>query len=208
MNRMDRLKSSLTRCLRARAEKAELNWSDFSKHTIEVVIFGSRSIGMNHQDSDLDVLVVGGDARRMKRGGLDLVFISISDLASPTWLGSELAGHVSTYGVWMKGHGDWRRKVTVGPEAWRQKQQRLISLMRSVKHSWTQLHPLFKSKYRMTIRRELQRLLLLRAAVPIPPTPLLDSKWKSSRVEARASLQAFEFIDNETKSFTLGNVLD
>src|ERR1700735_2625746 len=205
---MDKLKLRLIKSLRARAETAGINWSDFSEQTIEVVIFGSRPIAMNRHDSDLDVLAVGTAARRIKKCGLDLIIISTSDLGSPTWLGSELAGHVARYGLWMKGQGDWRGKVTSGPDTWKQKERRLISLMRSVRNSWTQLHPLFRLKYRTTIRRELQRLLLLQRSVPIPPTSFLDSEWQAGKVQYRALVHESEFICGEDRNFMLESVLD
>jgi len=178
MRQTDKLESSLTRCLRSRMEKAHLSWADFPREPVEIVVFGSRAAGMSRRASDLDILAVGNHASRVKRFGIDLISIPATDLASPTWLGSELAGHISRYGLWLKGSGAWREDVFVGHEAAAQKERRLVSLVRSVKHSWAKLHPAFQLKYRVTVRRELQRLALLRAAIPIPPTRVLDLEWR------------------------------
>jgi predicted nucleotidyltransferase len=204
---MDKLESSLNRCLKDRIDKAELNWSDLSKQAIEIVVFGSRAVGMNRRASDLDVLVVGKGARRMKRRGLDLICISTVDLALPSWLDSELAGHISKYGVWLKGVGDWRDKARVGKEAAKQKERRLVSLVRSVKHSWSQLHPAFQFKYCLSIRRELQRLLLLRTAIPIPPTPVLDAEWRVGKFGRHALLQVSNSIVDDPEDSLLKTIL-
>jgi predicted nucleotidyltransferase len=198
---MDKLESILNRCLRRRIATSGLNWSDFSKRATEIVVFGSRAVGVNQEASDLDVLVVGNGARRTKRGGLDVIRVSSLDLASPNWLDSELAGHISKYGVWLKGGGQWRSQVSWRGEAENAKERRLVSLVQSVKYSWKQLHPAFQFKYGVTIRRELQRLLLLRNAVPIPPTPVLDAEWHAGRPGREALLHVSNSILNDAEGF-------
>jgi hypothetical protein len=140
-------------------------------------VFGSRAVGIHTRTSDLDVLVVGASDGRIKRSGLDLVAVSPRRRESSEWLKSELAGHISAYGVWILGSGDWRSQAVSGNEAVTQKERRLTSLVKSVSRLWTQLHPALQSKYSLTIRREFQRLGLLRQSVPIPPTRILDSWW-------------------------------
>lgn len=143
--------------------------------------------------SDLDVLIVSDGEGRLKRGGLDLVYVSREALSSPRWLNSELAGHISHYGVWLKGDGEWRANVSVSDDASEEKERRVRSLLCSLAQSWSRLHPCFQRKYRVTIRRELQRMLLLRNAVAVPPTPCLDSQWQS-RPDSAALLNLTEFF--------------
>jgi predicted nucleotidyltransferase len=204
---MDKLESRLDKSLRNRIDKAHMSWSDFSEPAFEIVVFGSRAAGMNRRLSDLDVLVVGAGAKRVKRFGLDLICISVADLTSSSWLNSELAGHISKYGVWLKGGGDWTTKVRIGKAAERQKQRRLVSLVRSVKHSWSKLHPSFQLKYRVSIRRELQRLLLLQNAIPIPPTSMLDTEWNGAKAERQALLRVSDPIFNDPEGFIVKIVL-
>jgi Nucleotidyltransferase domain len=203
MRQMDKLESNLTSCLQARMEKARLSWADLSRESVEIVIFGSRAVGMGRRASDLDILAVGNSASRIKRFGIDLISIPAGHTASPRWLSSELAGHIARYGVWLKGSGVWREHVFVGREAAAQKERRLVSLVRSVKHSWAKLHPAFQLKYRVTIRRELQRLILLQAAVPIPPTRVLDLEWRSRNSERNPFVNASTPILYEAGEFTL-----
>jgi hypothetical protein len=145
---MDRLELILSRRLRSRISGAGLDISGFYGLAIEIAVFGSRAIEVNGRISDLDVLMVGDSRRRIKQAGLDLICIPSSDLASAKWLESELAGHISKYGVWLKGPGHWRSQVVTGRGAEKRKERRLISLVHNVKNSWTNLHPSFPSNTR------------------------------------------------------------
>ena len=207
MRQMDKLESALTKCLRTRMGKAHMRWSDFSRQSTEIVVFGSRAIGMGRQSSDLDVFVVGDGTKRIKGFGIDLISVRAAELGLQSWLRSELAGHVLQYGVWLKGSGAWRERVFVGPEAVRQKERRLTSLVRSVKHSWERLHPAFQLKYRVSIRRELQRLLLLQAAIPIPPTPVLDLEWRDRGLGQGPFTSISTAMFDEVGEFSLKDLL-
>ena len=143
----------------------------------EVVIFGSRAVGMHRPDSDLDVLLVGGNTGRLRVAGIDFVILRSEELASSFWLGSELASHIASYGKWIKGCGSWRQQVRISDRAAMRKQARLVGLLMRAPRWWSKLHPVFHAKYKLTIRRELQRLDLLRRKTPVPPTCTLDSEW-------------------------------
>jgi PAS domain-containing protein len=86
------------------------------------------------------------------------------------------------------GGDDWRTATFTGSAAIERKRRRIVSLSRTVTRLWERLHPVFQSQYDVSIRRELQRLRLLEEGVPIPPTRVLDDRW---RVEGSSSL--FEF---------------
>jgi predicted nucleotidyltransferase len=128
----------------------------------EVVIFGSRAVGMHRPDSDLDVLVVGSDTARFRVAGIDFVILRPEELESSFWLGSELASHIASYGKWVKGGGSWRPQVGISDRAAMRKQARIVGLLMRGPQWWSKLHPVFHTKYKVTIRRELQRLDLLR----------------------------------------------
>ena len=161
----------------------------------EVAIFGSRAVGVQRSDSDLDVLIVTNQKRRVFAFGLDCVLITAEDIDSSFWLGSELASHVAKYGNWVKGSGEWRRNVCLSDRAIIRKQKRIFSLLRNSAQRWPRLHPVFQMKYRTTIRRELQRLRLLLNRLPIPPTPLLDSEWQGGRESAAELFQLAINVD-------------
>ncbi len=179
MNMIDNMASINHESVKARFDRRALD--GLIREASEVVIFGSRAVGVQRSDSDLDVLVVTGQKRRVFASGLDCVLMTAEDIDSSFWLGSELASHVAKYGNWVKGSGEWRFGVHIGNRALTRKQNRLSSLLRNAAQRWSRLHPVFQAKYRITIRRELQRLKLLSNQVPIPPTPLLDSEWQFSQ---------------------------
>ena len=147
----------------------------------EVVIFGSRAVGMHRSDSDLDVLLVGTNMGRLRVAGIDFVLLRPEELASSLWQGSELASHIASYGKWVKGCGFWCDQVRISDRAAMRKQARVIGLLMRAPKWWSRLHPVFHTKYKLTIRRELQRLDLLRKKTPVPPTRTLDLDWHEHR---------------------------
>jgi hypothetical protein len=180
---------ALADLLRTRLRTVGIDWNSIFQHASEVVVFGSRAVGVNTALSDLDVVVIGGH-ERVKTSGLDLVCVPRSVVPTPQWLSSELAAHVAKYGVWITGEGEWRHRASAGLEAVSKKERRLVALLANVSRSWGRLDPTFQKKYQTTIRRELQRLLRLREGIPVPPTPVLDLEW-NDRV-SRASPLAEE----------------
>lgn len=143
----------------------------------EAVIFGSRAVHMHRPDSDLDVLLVDAKTNCPRVTGVDFVILRSVDLAGSFWLGSELASHIAEYGKWIKGSGFWRDQVCISERAAMRKQARIAGLLMRAPKWWSKLHPVFHAKYKLTIRRELQRLDLLRKKIPVPPTCTLDFNW-------------------------------
>ena len=103
------LKPELHRFFASRPGRKCLNSS------IEVVIFGSMSVGLQRPDSDIDILLVGNDEYRVKDKGLDLIAITRETTRSPTWLESELASHIAEYGNWILGTSSWKRECSYWP---------------------------------------------------------------------------------------------
>lgn len=169
----------------------------------EIIVFGSCAVGLQTDDSDLDVLCIGNGAR-LKRRSLDLSWVSEEACREEAWLGSELAGHVAEYGVWLRGNGDWRVQTFTSLTAIERKRNRIISLSGTVTRLWDRLHPVFRSQYNVTIRRELQRLRLLQASVRIPPTKMLDNEWhqKGSRglLGFRSSIEQLRLYEGKAKA--------
>ena len=146
---------------------------------VEVVVFGSRAVGAHGASSDLDLLVITPYKRRVISHGLDCVLLNPEEAENAFWLGSELASHIAKYGLWVSGRDDWKSKVRISDRAIIRKQDRISSILRSAAQRWQRLHPLFQTKYRITLRRELQRLNLLVRGMPVPPTPILDAEWNT-----------------------------
>src|ERR1700687_3574597 len=83
------------------------------KRSAEIVVVGSYAAGLHTTDSDLDVLCVG-NGPRLKSRSLDLSWVSEKNICGDAWLGSELAGHIAKYGIWLRGEGHWRAHVFGG----------------------------------------------------------------------------------------------
>jgi len=156
----------------------------------EVVVFGSVASGLDRPDSDIDVMCIGGRESKLKTSSIDLLVFSREATRSPVWLESELAAHVSRYGVWIKGVPDWLGRAHVGQRAIAEKRRRVEAFMRHLPNSWARLEEGFRVKYSIKVRREAQRLLLLSRGVPVPPTSMLDTCW-SSFCTSQGELQEF-----------------
>jgi hypothetical protein len=173
------------------------------KRASEIVVFGSYAAGLQTTDSDVDVLCVG-NGPRLKSRSLDLSWVSNENIYKNIWLGSELAGHIATYGIWLRGNGEWRGRTFTSESSIERKQKRVISLSRAVTRLWDRLHPVFHCQYNVTIRRELQRLMLLKARLRIPPTRMLDDEWprKGSRelLEFRSSIEQLKTYEGQSKA--------
>lgn len=143
----------------------------------EVVLFGSRSAGVGTEKSDWDLLLVGnGKARRAP--GLDMVWIRAERVLYSSWRTSELATHVAAFGTWLKGSGTWRTTVP-SPSAARLKEQVILGHLVGARAAWNALAVDRRRGLALRIRRNIQRLSMLRSACPVPPRQLLDEKWSS-----------------------------
>jgi hypothetical protein len=173
------------------------------KRASEIVVFGSYAAGLQTTDSDVDVLCVG-NGPRVKSRSLDLSWVSNKSIYEDSWLGSELAGHIAKYGIWLRGDGDWRTRTFASKTSIERKRKRIVSLSKTVTGLWDRLHPLFRSQYNVTIRRELQRLTLLQAELRIPPTRVLDDEWqrKGDRelLEFRSSIDQLKTYEGMSKA--------
>jgi len=142
----------------------------------EVVLFGSRATGPIRRESDWDLLCIG-EGKTRRHGRVHLVWLPSRVLETPTWLGSELANHVVTYGEWVCGEGSWIPRVHASVEAARAKRRKLSARLGAVRAAWDLLAPAYRDKHVAIVRRELQRLHKLELGLPVPPAPTLDREW-------------------------------
>src|SRR5713101_294620 len=181
--------SELSSCIRKHFVASRLRYDELVSEACEVVIFGSRAAGVHKPSSDLDVLFITPHKRRISAASLDCVLLFPEEVEHPFWLGSELASHVAAYGKWMKGADEGRNRVRISDRAIARKQRRVASVAENATRRWSRLHPVFHTKYVVTIRRELQRLDLLLDRVAVPPTPTLDSMWSAGQVSSAHLLE-------------------
>jgi hypothetical protein len=143
----------------------------------EIVVFGSRSVGLERTSSDLDILCIGKSSRKLKTPSLDLIVMRSDETNQANWLGNELASHIARYGTWIKGRPLWVNDVQVGSEALGTKGKRIAAFLRALPSRWNNLDDVFRQKYAKKLRRETQRYLLLQRGIAVPPTRILDESW-------------------------------
>ncbi len=150
----------------------------------QVVLFGSRAVALGTPSSDWDLLCVstrGPLAIQRSRTVLnvDLVWASPLRLESDAWLGSELAGHIAKYGVWVRGAGNWIEGVRRSKAAISRKADLIRSRLEALERHSGLMSPLYRRRFYLLIRRDLQRLRYLQEGVAVPPSPLLDDEWRT-----------------------------
>jgi hypothetical protein len=175
----------------------------------EIVIFGSYASGLESQSSDLDVFCVGQVKTHFKSPQIEIMILPEYDLYSDLWLGSELANHISNYGVPLGPRPEWFSRAKVAPEAVARKARRITSYVRSLKSHWRELSSTAKSRYELKLRRELQRLQLLQGGQSVPCTPALDTAFPSgsqqdlimsSSLSTEVKIQLMELLSEKVAS--------
>jgi hypothetical protein len=141
----------------------------------EIVLFGSRAAGEARRSSDWDLLCVGPSKTQLN-ATIDMVWLIPQKVESAAWLGSELAGHVAKYGVWLKGRNLWERHVFRSNLAVERKTVRISEELDALTRA-ARLSPPYFLKYAALVRRDVQRLACLLKCVPVPPTAVLDRDW-------------------------------
>lgn len=156
-----------------------LQWSVLARRASEIILFGSRAQNAAHQDSDWDLLCVG-QSLTTRVGTIHLVWMTPDETFTESWLGSELAGHVAAYGIWLLGTSHWRDRVYVSPTAVTHKQRLVKARLSALAKYARDLAPARRAYYGLRIRRDVQRLIILRGGGAVPASPLLDQAWATS----------------------------
>jgi predicted nucleotidyltransferase len=163
---------------------AGLSWRKLASTAEQIVLFGSCAAGCDSQDSDVDVLCVGqGEGKR--RRGLHLIWIDPHVFNSRNWLKTELGGHVSKYGLWLKGIRSIGPPAAPSRRTLTRKRKAIFDRAEVLNSKWQALSPNFRLEQVRKLRRDLQRLASLRRGRPVPPTPLLDQEWEHQRDASR-----------------------
>lgn len=176
MNAADRLPSELATALLG----AGISISQLEERCTELILCGSRAQHVNTVDSDWDLVAIGDDIRRRKRGSIDLIPVDFTTLASPRWLESELAWHVKTYGVWLIGQpGEWVGKIRITERTLGMKVGRIRYRLSRIDQAWPHLSVEARTRQLKLLRRDLQRHARLTAMENIPASPYLDDIWEA-----------------------------
>lgn len=172
----------------------------------ELIVFGSSAAGLRRSTSDLDVLCVTDRTAHYKDRLLDLLCLSAKDVRGSAWLCSELANHIAKYGVWMTEKAEWVGGVHLDDIAVHSKQLRLQSYASALEDRWDKLSEVFKQKYVVKLRRETQRLILLRERVAVPPTLLLDNEWLANAEESERVVSIITQVLQSLSGSTFGDM--
>ena len=173
-------------------DRAGIDAAFLLRNCRELILCGSRTV-RGRKDSDWDIVAIGHDIPRRKRGLIDLIPIDQDSVLSPQWVESELASHIKYHGVWLKGEpGPWVAKVAITSKTLSTKAQRLRYRLNLMERSWELLSPVARSRYLKLLRRDLQRFNLLAHGAPVPPSPILDADWEisSNRLGEKGYLEA------------------
>src|SRR5260370_38316737 len=101
-------KQDLISALRTRLTLANVNSDALFSEALEVVVFGSRAVGVNRDTSDLDVLCFTNQKRRIRTRQLDCICYPHAGREGPNWGGFELPSPIDRYGVGIVGSAAWR----------------------------------------------------------------------------------------------------
>ena len=142
----------------------------------EVAIFGSFGFDSELDHRDVDIFVVGNFDSRITNL-VDLLCLSPSSVRRPSWLESEVAGHILAYGTWLKGIPDWLHNVRHTHQTVQRKISKVRLHANAVFKTRSKLRAPYLSKHAMLIRRHLQRLEYLLDERAVPPTIALRDEW-------------------------------
>lgn len=161
----------------------------------ELILCGSRAQNVSRPDSDWDLVAIGDGIPRRKRGDIDLIPISRALLVSPRWLESELAWHVKSYGVWLKGQpGVWVDQVRITERTLIAKQDRIQYRLDRISEAWTHLSEKARARYLNLLRRDLQRYYSLKRGHDVPSSPVLDTMWSEATCQETQSTYVAKLI--------------
>jgi hypothetical protein len=156
--------------------KENLSWASVAASADEIILFGSHASGCASERSDVDLICVG-EGRRVSSHRLHLLWLPASVVHDPDWLSTEIGGHVACYGYWLKGLRTIGSAKPASSVAISRKISRIAERAEVLVAKWSRLSPRFRIEQSLKLRRDVQRLAILKNGASIPPTPILDRYW-------------------------------
>jgi len=151
---------------------AKISLLELKESCQEIVLFGSFGTEYEHDKSDLDLLCIGSQ-KSIKNKRIDIVCQDPRNLKLDSWLGSELANHISKYGRWIKGTGDWKNSTFISESSITQKELQILNKLNVI---WIKRDRLDENKliaYYNKVALDVIRLAYLYNKEPVPPTDLI-----------------------------------
>jgi nucleotidyltransferase-like protein len=162
--------------IRTALGKVGLRWEAVLAQSEQVILFGSYAAGIDSPSSDIDLLCVG-DGPRVSSEGLHLIWIAPKTIQSHDWITSEIGGHIARYGQWLKGEKTFSGFEPASSKAIARKLWKIADRAAAIGQRWDRLPNAYRLQQTIKLRRDIQRLAILRNRQAIPPSPMLDSRW-------------------------------
>lgn len=173
----------------------------------QLVLFGSRAADLAHSESDWDVLVVQQERLHFSPPNTDLVRLSPDHLSSDLWLGSELAGHIAKYGIWLIGNQQWTTSVMRSHHAIQRKADRIVRRISNLQYRWKILQACYREEFAKILRRDIQRCLSLINGEAVAPTKEIDAAWSAHSLDlVIPTLEKISHMDSISREFLEGVV--
>lgn len=189
-------------------ERVGISWRDLISRAEEVILFGSRAAGLATSSSDWDLLCIGRGSD-VRRDDVEIIWLDPLQRSGRKWLGSELAGHIAAFGVWLVGSPDWIGDVFVSSEAVAHKERKICRRLAVLRRTWELVGHDYQERKGQEVRRDMQRLALLYRGQAIPATLTLDRYWEtqSASADLRRAMRSLPCIDEvgETVDIILGH---
>jgi hypothetical protein len=166
---------AIERVRRAVAE-AGLRWDALLADTEEVILFGSYAAGCDSPSSDIDLICVG-EGRRIATKTLHMIWIAPKTIRNRDWLTTEIGGHVMRYGQWLKGTNPFSNFEPASSKAVARKLLKIADRAGALGQRWDRLSSAYRHVQTLKLRRDVQRLAILKSGDAVPPSPMLDSSW-------------------------------
>lgn len=159
----------------------------------EAILFGSFAMERDTKDSDVDILFVS-DEKSYKDNDIDFICIPPEKLKLKSWLGSELANHISKYGIWLKGAGGWKQSVFVSKNATDRKKIKILSRL---SHIWvTERNAEYELLFLLFLEVILDcyRLVLLEKDGAVPATAIINDIYKGDTENILEKMSADKYL--------------
>src|SRR5882757_6830763 len=100
-------KKLIAEILEARVGKLDREIIRRVRSASDIVVFGSFAASLENASSDLDVFCVGESRMHFRSASIEILILPEWDLYSDIWLTSELANHISFFGMPMASKPEW-----------------------------------------------------------------------------------------------------
>lgn len=167
----------------------------------EAILFGSYAMNVQTFSSDVDILFIGCEfEKKIKKKGIDFILLKEDNTQLNSWLGSELANHISKYGRWIKGNPNWTDHTFISKYTVNRKKIKIINRLAHIYVNKTKSRDILES-FLIDVLLDGLRLIQLMNQKSVPPTILLKFILVNSKQNFFKILGQKKFLGEIVKSF-------